>query len=76
MYHSRLIQHASTASIATVEGWINYIWDALVDEEDRAVARRIIERFVAKIVIKEQVRSTTRSRSSMIRICLVYVTWT
>lgn len=36
-----------------LEGWITYMRDALTNEEDRLAARRIIERFVAKIVIKE-----------------------
>ncbi|NJL56039.1 hypothetical protein HC928_13280 [bacterium] len=44
------IAHISDEAL---EGWINYMRDAMTDEEDRAVARRIIERFVAKIVIKE-----------------------
>lgn len=35
-----------------LEGWINSLCDTL-KSEDKALARRIIERFVAKIVINE-----------------------
>ena len=35
-----------------LEGWIQYMRDAL-ESEDKALARRTIQRFVAKIVLKE-----------------------
>jgi hypothetical protein len=58
-----------------LEGWIHYMRDAL-EGEGKALARRIIQQFVAKIVIKEGTGTLYTSRSRMIRICLVFVTWT
>lgn len=43
--------HIAQISDEALEGWICYMRDAL-EGEDRALARRIIQHFVAKIVIK------------------------
>jgi hypothetical protein len=42
----------SYISEEALEGWIQYMRDAL-EGEDRSLARRVIQQFVAKIVIKE-----------------------
>jgi site-specific DNA recombinase len=42
----------SYISEEALEGWIQYMRDAL-EGEDRSVARRVIQQFVAKVVIKE-----------------------
>ena len=59
-----------------LEGWIYYMRDAL-EGKDKALARRIIQQFVAKIVTKEG-RGTLYYTFPfrMICICLVMETWT
>lgn len=44
--------HIAQISDEALEGWICYMRDVL-ESEDKALARRIIQQFVAKIVIKE-----------------------
>ena len=42
----------SFVSEEALEGWVQYMRDAL-EGEDKSLARRVIQQFVAKIVIKE-----------------------
>jgi hypothetical protein len=44
--------HIAQISDEALEGWICYMRDAL-ESEDKALARRLIQQVVAKIVIKE-----------------------
>ncbi len=45
-------RHIGQISDEALAGWIYYMRDAL-EGEDKALARRIIQQFVAKVVIKE-----------------------
>lgn len=45
-------KHIGQISDEALEGWIYYMRDAL-ESDDKALARRIIQQFIAKIVIKE-----------------------
>ncbi len=45
-------KHIAQISDEALEGWIDYMRTAL-EGEDKSVARRIIQQFVAKLVIKE-----------------------
>jgi hypothetical protein len=65
----------SYISEEALEGWIQYMEDAL-EGQDKSVARRVIQQLVAKIVIKEKrKRSITRFRSLM-NFSLIMQIWT
>lgn len=69
----RQIAHISDEAL---EGWICYMREAL-ECEDKALVRRIIQQFVAKIVIKEGTGTLYYTLPfPNDRICLGFVTWT